>query len=715
MLEAGAGTGKTMALVARVVVWALASGWERARARLSARAASPGREPEPDRIASDVLQRVVAITFTEAAAAEMASRTAQFLAQIHAGELPLGIDARALPPDSPQRRERARALLGALDRFVVRTIHSFCRRLLAAHPVEAGLHPGFQVDGDGRGAEEVAREVLELRLREGYGDPGDPALLELAALGVGPVELERDLVALLEAATPAEDLQQDPFAAEALAPVYGELEDAIDRVAALVAGRFEGRKRARSAQRLVEAMAQARPGIRSAATGVAGFAALQGSLEAAFEPALPKLEAWVHGNMTETEREALGEDAGPALAAAAGELSRQLESLRRLDARRLDLARRALVPLLEAGARELRARGLVTYTGLLRSAHRLLLEHPALCARQRAEIDQLLVDEFQDTDAVQCAVVEALALGGPEAERPGLFLVGDPKQSIYGWRSADLLAYERFVERVLEAGGQRHRLSVNYRSVEKILDEVERAIRPVMHARRGLQPPFEPLLPNRKEPGFAQAGFQPVECWVSRIARNGEDVLRTTSAEATRLEATAVARDIARLVREESVPAAEIGILLHAFGDVEEYLAALREAGVPYAVERDRGYYQRREIIDAASLLRCVIDPGDPLALLAFVRSPSVGVPDAALIPLWTGGFPALAARLHTSEEARKELRALAGRVAAAPPSDVPGLGAVAGWDRSLCFALDALSSLRQQRSPRIPPTSSWRSCGRGC
>jgi ATP-dependent helicase/nuclease subunit A len=699
VLQAGAGTGKTMALVARVVVWALEPGWARARARLASRSAGSGREPEPDRVAAEVLGRIVAITFTEAAAAEMASRTAEFLAEIVSGRLPKGIDPEALPPDSDARRERARMLLGALDRLVVRTIHAFCRRLLAAYPIEAGVHPGFEVDGDGRATEEVAREVLELRLHEGYGVPGDPVLLELAKRGVGPAALEADLVALLETATAPDDLAHDPFAADRLDAVRRNLVEGLGEFCALARGRFETVKRADSALELVRGAEQALGELaRLSGGGVEAMEAVQKALHAAFDDCLDRLEKWSRDDFTKTEREALGQEAAAALARLASELRRPLAALLRLDAPRLDLGRRALAPLLAEGERELRARGILTYDGLLRAARSLLLDHAFVRAKERAQIDQLLVDEFQDTDDVQCRIVEALALEGTEEERPGLFLVGDPKQSIYGWRSADLVAYERFLEHVRALGGTFHRLSVNYRSVRAILDEVERSIRPVMHAQPGLQPHFQPLLSQRDangERGFGAAGFHTVECWVSRLDPDGENARATKVGDAAELEARTLAQDVARLVREHGVAPSRIGILLRGFGDVEEYLAALREAGVPYAVERDRSYFRRREIIDAAALVRCVIDAGDPLALLSFLRSPVVGVPDAALIPLWSGRLPSLVARLPASSSVRDGIRSLVQRVAAELPADVPGLETLIGWEQSLLFGLEALATLR--------------------
>ena len=132
-----------------------------------------------------------------------------------------------------------------------------------------------------------------------------------------------------------------------------------------------------------------------------------------------------------------------------------------------------------------------------------------------------------------------------------------------------------------------------------------------------------------------------MEYWVSWTpAGDDPDGLGEPSTQAAaELEAGALAADI-RELHEGGVPWREFGVLLRSTGDLDVYLQAFRDAGVPYLVERDRSYYRRREVIEAAALVRAVLDPGDHLALVTVLRSSVVGVPDAAFIPLWTRSFP---------------------------------------------------------------------------
>ncbi|MCC6640033.1 MAG: UvrD-helicase domain-containing protein [Deltaproteobacteria bacterium] len=696
VLEAGAGTGKTTALVSRVVAFALGEGWERAAAHLTASAAAPAA----DRVAARVLQRMVAITFTEPAAAEMATRVGATLSKI-AGGATLevlaesdGLAPAALPGDADERCARARALASALDRFGVRTIHAFARRLLATHPLEAGLHPAFEVDPEGRVTAEIVREILEAKFREAYGDPGDPVLLGLAARGVTASRIEDDLLGLLRAATPPELLADDPFTAARLEPLRDEIVAGLERLCRLGGTGLGSKTRTQVAAELVTHAGEACHRLRATVLpGLAGVEFLQRTLVETIGARVERLGKWAKDDFSESERKALGAAVCAEIQPLAACLHPKVASLQDLDAATLDLARRALAPLLAEASAVLRARGVVSYDDLLRGAARLLEDRPEVAARERAQIDQILVDEFQDTDGLQCAMIERLALEGDV--RPGLFLVGDPKQSIYGWRGADLAAYDSFLEKVCAAGGRLCRLFVNRRSVQPVLDEVERVIRPSMHAERGVQPAFQPLLAHREGGGYSGHGRRAVEYWVSRASPRPEG--GTKKSDATAIEARALARDVAELVHERGVAPRDVGVLLRSFSAVEVYLAALREAGVPVAVARDRAYYRRREIVDALCLVRCVIDPGDALALIALLRSSVVGVPDAALLPLWRERVPSLVARLpEGGEQALREIQRAVLAAARALPSGVPGIEETTGWEHGLLFAIEALGRLRE-------------------
>ncbi|HXV37561.1 MAG TPA: UvrD-helicase domain-containing protein, partial [Myxococcota bacterium] len=602
----------------------------------------------------------------------------------------------------------ARALRGALDHLCVQTIHAYCRRLLVEHALDARLHPKLEIDADRRAQAQVVRSVLESALESAYEGASRSAFLALAACGIGPRELESALAALLEAGVTSAELLADPATPDRVEALVERLRDSLARFRASGGDALSSVRSATSSQtasRLADALASldaARPSDRAGLEAwIAGLAARWD------EPHAKRLREWAKGTFNQGEQRALAERA-QRLSACAAELALVLEHALALDLERLDALREALAAPLAAAHAQLRGSGVLTFSALLAETRALLRDRPDVARRIRAGIDQLLVDEFQDTDQCQCEIIRALALAEPAAERPGLFLVGDPKQSIYGWRRADLGAYDAFIDDVGAAGGVVVHLSVNFRSAPMILDEVERAIAPVMTEARGVQPAFQLLLacPERADDaGFCEQRRRPVEHWMPTAwdAQRGEP--RSTSAsEAARIEAAALARELRALRDRHGMVWKSIAVLFRSRTDWEVYLAALREADIPYAAEGDRSYYRRREIIDATALLRCVLDPSDAIALIGYLRSAAVGVPDAAWLPLWSRGFAEQLATLAAPDRAALESIASAIReVARSMPAGVPGLERIAGWEESLIDAVEGIAELRASFAHSAP------------
>jgi ATP-dependent helicase/nuclease subunit A len=695
VVEAGAGTGKTTALVARVLAWSFGPGWDRA----AASAAPTSESARVDRIAASVLRGVVAITFTDKAAAEMSERIGDGLLEVERGEPPAWLESPVPAPSAADLRARARALRGALDHLVVQTIHAYCRRLLVENALDARLHPNLEIDADGRLQERAVRSAMETSLESAYTGAGAPGFLSLAARGFGPGEIEQALIALLDAGFPSQALREDPATPDHISARIARLREQIEGYAAIAGGCLLTRgsvtiDTAGFLDWLRATLSEEPPANRADFDGF--VAQLRDRLTDSIHN---RLKEWSKGKFNKGETNAFG-DRAERLAARVGELLLQLEHVVSIDLELLDAARSALEAPLAAAEAQLRTAGVLTFSALLEEVRTLLRSRPDVAARIRAGIDQLLVDEFQDTDRCQCEIVRALALEGPEDARPGLFIVGDPKQSIYSWRRADLAAYSAFVDEVCKSGGEFLRLSVNFRSVPNVLDEVERVIEPVMQPVPGLQPAFERLIASPEHAdaeGFRRDRLRPVEYWLpTGWDGDGNGQRATSSPEAAQIEATALARDLRELHDEHGVAWKSIGVLFRSRTEWEIYLPALRQAGIPYAAEGDRNYYRRREVIDAACLVRCVFDPNDQLALLSYLRSVAVGVPDAAWIPLWSRRFPEQMASLDGPDaEAINGLTASIRAAADEVAEDVPGIERISGWEENLLWAVADIAQLR--------------------
>ena len=696
-VEAGAGTGKTTVLVARVLGWCLGRGWTEARWRLI-----EGGTEEPDlaAIAAHVLDGMVAITFTEAAAAEMARRVAEALATLarDADATVVGFDPDLLPDgDQPKLQERSSALIGVLDHLAVRTIHSHCWNLLSTYPMAAGLSLDLQVDADGQHLDEIVREVVEQAVKRSYAGPDDDPLHRLALRMVDPRQVAEAVHTLVSEGFDAEALERDPLSPLRRQEMCTRLALGVESVATVSAPLAE-QKRAKTDRRVAGAVEETSKLLRDAPPDpdLSFLGTLLDRLREIWaDDLIKRLVAWSKGDFTKTVADLVGEGCGR-LSRAASELADLLRLYTRIDIDALDAGRKALQPLIAAVDEGLKTRGVLTFGSMMTETWRLLENHPEVRRREQRRLQQLLVDEFQDTDRMQCDLVRLLALGGEKADRPCLFVVGDPKQSIYGWRNADLAAYRDFLDDLRGAGGISVQLNQNFRSAPSILSEVDRVIEPIMKPEPGLQPEFSSLQPATKllsDPGFDRAGRAAIEYWVS-WDQSGPD---SRADKVAALEARAIASDIHELNQVESVAWGEFGLLLRSTSRLETYLEAFRDAGVPFVVTSDKHYYRRREIIEAVALIRTIIVPVDHLALVTFLRSATVGVPDAALLPLWQKSFPELATGLSSPDEAKLvALRTLITEVAADLPADIPGIDRIDGWQVSMIAALENLAHLRQ-------------------
>ncbi|NWG12697.1 MAG: UvrD-helicase domain-containing protein, partial [Acidobacteria bacterium] len=594
IVEASAGTGKTSALVDRILHLVLDAGPDGTPLRMS---------------------EIAAITYTEKAAGEMKIRLRQRFEQ---------------EAESPgERGERARYALRDLEGAAISTFHSFAVSLLKERPVEAGLDPRFTTLDESQG-DLLFQEIWEPWIYQAVLER-HPALESALRAGLGLDRIREFAQVLRRHAYAVRKLQlPSPPKPEVL---HGAIRRCLED--------------ARALERLI-----LNPGDKLATKLVMAMEWL-GSPDPAvdFPTGFRRCGAAANwsGGSASVERVR-------ALLDGAERLRRQAREspLQWLIDRLLRWLMDGFLAEWEAGKRR---RALLDFDDQLQEARKLLVGSTAARRDFRRRFRAVLVDEFQDTDAVQLDLVLLLSSGGdsvddpqrltPEAGR--LFIVGDPKQSIYRFRGADIESYLDAVARYGTGGNLRRlELTKNFRSVPSILRFVDRAFSGLMKASEDgrYQPDylaFGGAVARTGEPDPPSVHILADRDAGGRVAGSGRDFL---NAEAAR---------VARLIREMhdgggwmveeaaaggpgAVPArrkpryGDIAVLMPVLTRAYVLEDALAEAGIPFVLEGGKFYYARSEVSSAIAALVAVANPNDTVALYAALRSIFFGLSDEDLL-----------------------------------------------------------------------------------
>jgi ATP-dependent exoDNAse (exonuclease V) beta subunit len=289
--------------------------------------------------------------------------------------------------------------------------------------------------------------------------------------------------------------------------------------------------------------------------------------------------------------------------------------------------------------RRLHALGAVDFDRMIVWTRDLLRADPMVRRALQRRLKVLIVDEFQDVDPVQKEI--AYLLGDPESGRADttrLMLVGDPKQSIYRFRRADVTVW-----RAVQDDFERRKLGAvvpladNFRSLEPILAFVDATVgrildRPIAgDTLRDYEVPFQPVAATR----FGADGEPAVEL-LFVVPERGE---KLKADEIRAAEADAVARRAWEL-RHAGVEWRDMAMVLASWSSLDVYESALRRTGIPTYALRTEGFFERREILDLTLALETLRDPRDDRALIGFLRSPFVGLKDETLLRIATARLP---------------------------------------------------------------------------
>ena len=609
LVEAGAGTGKTGVMVDRYC-------------RL---VCDEGVAPDS----------VLAFTFTDKAAAELRQR------------IRAAIELRA-----DAGSERARDLLDSLGSAWVTTIHGFCNRLLASHPVAVGIDPRFRVL-DAAESDRVADEAFEEALEE-FLAGGDPQHEQtIAAYDVAGM---RGVAIAVHAELRSRGLAEPELPEAPAIDVGGAIRRALAAAEA--------------------ALPDLKPDSENRALVERAIEALSGAADPPALDLMTTLQTRSTAQALAGYREAV--DTAVASVAGAGEGGRAYDHIGTL----LGLFSERF-----AAAKERRA-GL-DFEDLQILATRLL-ERTDLGAEYSARFSHLLIDEFQDTNRSQLRLIEAIR--GPATE---VMMVGDELQSIYGFRHADLDVFREQRRRVEEdPHSPAIELSGNFRSRPEVIAVINEI------GGRLLGTEYRPLrvgaLPDPPVPPGAGPAVELLMTGEKGWDEPAIDLRPATDAR-TPPNQLAEARFVAERLRELAaggVPRSEMVVLLRAFTHLDAYEDSLQRAGLRPYVVGGRGYWSQQQVGDVCALLATIANPLDDFALLGALASPAGGVsPDT----LWL-----LRAAAGRRRQVWPAIEHLVGSREIELP-DPESLDRIDGAERELLGAFAANLAELRSRAPVLP------------
>jgi ATP-dependent exoDNAse (exonuclease V) beta subunit len=596
VVEAASGTGKTTELVTRMVALLTAG-----RARLD---------------------RMVAVTFTDAAAGELKLRLRKAIEDARRARPAAALD------DALRQLEEAR----------IGTIHSFCADLLRERPVEARVDPLFAV-APRDVADGLIDRAFDRWFEEQLAKPGEAVrrLLRRRAREDGPRRLlrtaARDLIERRDFPTPwrheegfdrdrSIDVLVDEMVALGAFAAAGDPDDHFVRSLAEIA-RFVEELRRREA--------------------------IRGRDHDGLEAALLEFGRGKHWNWRGFRRVPNGFPKADLLERRERLRAGLEEFLRRAGADLGPRLRDELWPVVES-YKELKKRaGCLDFLDLLLCARDLVRDNAAVRAELQQRCTHLFVDEFQDTDPLQAEILLLIAADDPREDDwrqvrpvPGkLFLVGDPKQSIYRFRRADVALYERVKQQLVARGAALVDLSVSFRAVPEIQEAVNAAFAPRMQG----EPRYVPLSPYRAgmetQPAVVAlpvpapyGDYRTIVDW--RIDQSLPDVIAAFVEWLVGKSGwTVTERD--RPAQRVPVRPRHVCLLFRRFraylSDVTRpYVRALEARHLPHLLVGGTSFHVREEVEAIRNALAAIERPEDELAVFATLRGPFFALGDGALL-----------------------------------------------------------------------------------
>ncbi len=607
VVEAAAGTGKTTVLVERIVMMV-----RKGKARL---------------------KEIISVTFTEKAAGEMKLRLRTRLEK-----------AREEPSTPEPERDRLTDALEELEVARIGTIHGLCADLLREYPVEAGVDPLFEVAAEGD-SDALLGAAFQRRFQDLLQTQPEGIRRALRRRQRGP-ESEpprRTLFSAVQSLVEHRDFSA-PWRRDAF-----DREGAIDALLPLLtqfASRLTSVRLKRDRSELLETIDLCRRFLDDVhhreSVSKRDYDGLEAQLRElggnkyrwAAKPWGLHFSAGLTEALLVSERDAV--------------FAGLTEFTRRADA---DLASRLheeLRPIVDGYELEKSRAGVLDFVDLLLLTRNLLRDHESVRRSLQGRFKRLFVDEFQDTDPLQSEIVLLLGaddptLSDPFGSRPvpgKLFVVGDPKQSIYRFRRADILLYERVKKHLVGHGAEVVYLSTSFRSTPGIQAAVNGAFAPVMKGEH--QATWVALgewrEANREQPSVIAL---PAPRPLNEKRRVTKDAIESSLPEAVGAFVEWLTTKSGWTVEEDGqrvrIQARHVCILfkrLRRWGGVDvprPYAQALEARRVPHVLVGGRSFHQREEVMALRTALFAVDRPDDEFSVYAALRGPFFAFTDEQL------------------------------------------------------------------------------------
>ncbi len=508
-------------------------------------------------------QRILAITFTEKATLEMRRRLMKAFA------------------DNVEVRR-------GIERAYVSTVHGFCARLLKEYSIAAGVDPEYRLLGEQESLaleRNAAADALDAYYRE-HAKPMRALLGAMATpdLAGALVEVHQ---AMRAAGTTPEDLRRSTPRPDAEAVLTG-LCGVFDEI-----GRENTRGWTAGQQGVLREFQEWAGRVRELSgqpLSMRHFEALTAGIKLRGLKQNTRAYALIREISKQRVDEVLGDLAAAWYAPQRETLLGALEKFAELHRTRKR----------EAGA--------LDFSNLEEYAVQLLEENSWVRDRVRGQFDQILMDEFQDTNGLQSRLLELLR--APDR----FYAVGDINQSIYGFRHAEPEVFRAYRDHVRDGGKRLRELRENWRSRPGILLAVE--------AVTGATPGVEPreLIAGRAFAAKSRPSVEVISC------------IGADPASGVRLEAQWVARRILELREELGFDYRAFALLFRSSTPMSTFSVALEEAGVPFVTAAGKGFFEAQEVTDLIHLLGAIANPLDEVSLAAVLRSPLCGVSDETLL-----------------------------------------------------------------------------------